>query len=88
MAKPNIDKVERVGKRLKNILREFTDGAVIIGFTADGDAFVTSYARDAKTAIALNAMTSMLMHSGGVQFDQAAAPEPPPGTAPEVAGGD
>lgn len=86
MAKPNnIEKTERIGKRLKNVLREFTDGAVIVGFTADGDAFFTSYARDAKTAIALNALTSFWMHSGGVQFEQTETLEPP-GT--QVSGGD
>lgn len=72
-----------VARRLRNIVTEFTDGAVVIGFTVEGEAFVVTHARDMKTKISLNAMLCQILHTGGVQFDQATPP-----VAPEIEGGD
>lgn len=60
--------VQQTTNRLKNILLEFTDGAVLIGFTAGGEPVVVSHVPDAKTAISLNAIMGTILAQGGVQF--------------------
>lgn len=64
------ESTEQTVLRLKQMLKEFTDGAIIIGFSVNGDAFITSHAPDQKTVMSLNSMIAMLMHSGGVQYVQ------------------
>lgn len=64
----NTESTDKIAHRLKNILREFTDGSVLIGFAPNGDAMVVAYAPTQKTAIGLNGLIASLMQSGGVQI--------------------
>lgn len=57
----------QASKRIDNLLREFTDGCLLVAFSTDGMPIIIAQFNNTKTAISLNAILGGILSSGGVE---------------------
>lgn len=61
---------DQVAGHLKNVLSEFTHGALLVAYTTEGEEFIISLCPNRMTMIALNALTVAALQNGVISASQ------------------